>query len=247
MSTVIFEAPVFTLEAALQAAEYGIDRIELCANFPDGGETPSAGMLKFLKKEIDIPIMVMIRPRGGDFVYSPKEIVVMKNDIEILGNLGADGFVFGVLDTFGRVNTEACDSLIRTSSGKTCTFHRAFDASSDLKQSLEDIIALGFDRILTSGGRNSVTEGLAIIKDLMQVAGNRISLMPGGGTKAEHVSELQQIGFLKEIHASCKTWISSPNQFINSQVSFSEDPQGFSHRLGIDQEIVNQFMKVLGR
>jgi copper homeostasis protein len=245
MSAIIFEAPVFTLEAALQAAKFGVHRIELCSNFPDGGETPSAGMLKFLKKEIDIPIMVMIRPRGGDFVYSSKEIVVMKNDIDLMGDLGADGFVFGVLEDSGKVNKEACESLSRTASGKTCTFHRAFDASSDLRRSLEDIISLGFDRILTSGGKNSVTEGLTMIKDLMQHADRRISIMPGGGTKPEHVGELRQLGFLKEIHASCKTWTPSLNQFINPMLSFSDNPYTFSHRLAIDQQVVNQFLEVV--
>ncbi|PZX56494.1 copper homeostasis protein CutC [Algoriphagus chordae] len=246
MSKIILESPVFNVEAALEAAEFGIDRLELCANFPEGGETPSAGMLKFLKTEIDIPVFVMIRPRGGDFSYSQKELMVMKRDIELLGAQGADGFVFGALNNQGLVDTDSCESLLRTASGKPCTFHRAFDASADYFDSLEKIISCGFDRILTSGGRNSVTEGLDLLKELLVKAQDRISVMPGGGSKPEHVLELRKTGFLKEIHASCKTLKPSLNQYVNPDLSFSEDPKSFTHHLRIDQKVVNQFLEVIG-
>ncbi len=247
MSKIILEVPVFNLEAALDAAEFGIDRLELCANFPEGGETPSVGMLKFLKTEIDIPVFVMIRPRGGDFAYSQKELMVMKRDIELLGEQGADGFVFGVLDNQGFVNIDSCKSLLRAASGKPCTFHRAFDASADYFDSLEKIISCGFDRILTSGGKNSVTDGLETLKELLLKAQDRISIMPGGGTKPEHVFDLKKTGFLKEVHASCKTWKPSTNQFFNPEVSFSDDSKSFTHHLRIDKEVVNQFLKVIGK
>lgn len=113
MSKILLEAPVFNLQGALEAAKFGIDRLELCANFPEGGETPSAGMLRYLKSEVDIPVFVMIRPRGGDFVYSEKELLVMKQDIQLLGELGADGFVFGVLDEQGKVDQQANEFLKR--------------------------------------------------------------------------------------------------------------------------------------
>ncbi|MDR7129180.1 copper homeostasis protein [Algoriphagus sp. 4150] len=245
MNKIILESPVFNVEAAMDAAGYGVDRLELCANFPEGGETPSAGMLKFLKTEIDIPVFVMIRPRGGDFAYSQKELMVMKRDIELLDELGADGFVFGVLDNHGFVDTDSCKSLLRAASGKPCTFHRAFDASADYFDSLEKIIACGFDRILTSGGRNSVTEGLDTLRELLGKAEDRISIMPGGGTKPEHVLELKKTGFLKEIHASCKTWKPSSNHYFNPDLSFSDDPKSFTHHLRIDQNVVNQFLEVI--
>ncbi len=245
MSSILLESPVFNLEAALEAAAYGVSRLELCSNFPEGGETPSAGMLKILKSEIDTPVFVMIRPRGGDFVYSQKELMVMKRDIELLGAQGADGFVFGVLDSEGRVHTEACQSLMRTASGKPCTFHRAFDVSSDYADSLEKIIACGFHRILTSGGKNSVTEGLGLLKELMTKAKDRICIMPGGGTKPSHVRELRATGFLKEIHASCKMWKPSSNNYFNPEISFSEDPKSFTHHLRIDRNLVNEFLEVL--
>lgn len=241
MSEFLLESPVFNLQSALDAAAYGVDRLELCANFPEGGETPSAGMLKYLKSEVDIPVFVMIRPRGGDFCYSSKEWMVMKRDIEVLGELGADGFVFGVLDKDGNVNKEACESLIRTANGKPCTFHRAFDACRDPKQALEDIISLGFARILTSGAKNSVTEGMGLIEELLESAKDRIIIMPGGGSKPEHVTYLQKFPDFKEIHASCKTKIPAANRFVNPDVQFSSDPDDFNFYLGIDEKVVQEF------
>lgn len=247
MSKILLESPVFNVEAAMDAAQFGVDRLELCANFPEGGETPSAGMLKFLKTEIDIPVFVMIRPRGGDFAYSQKELMVMKRDIELLGEHGADGFVFGALDKQGFVDMDSCKSLLRAASGKPCTFHRAFDASADYFDSLEKIIACGFDRILTSGGKNSVTEGMDTLNQLLAKAQDRINIMPGGGTKPEHILELNKSGYLKEIHASCKARVPSANQFVNPDLSFSDDPKSFTHHLRIDQNVVNQFLEVLGK
>lgn len=245
MNKIVFEAPVFNLEAALEAAEFGIDRLELCSNFPEGGETPSVGMLKFLKEEIGIPVFVMIRPRGGDFAYSQKELMVMRNDIELLGEHGADGFVFGILDYQGKVDGEACQFLIQAASGMPCTFHRAFDASSDLHDSLKKIIECGFERILTSGGKNTTTEGLDTLLELMGKAKDQISIMPGGGTKPEHVSILKASGYLKEIHASCKLWKLSQNEFVRPGLSFSDDPTSFTHHLRIDSNLVNEFLEVI--
>ncbi|SDA76392.1 copper homeostasis protein [Algoriphagus alkaliphilus] len=245
MEKILLEAPVFNLQAAMEAAQFGIDRLELCSNFPEGGETPSAGMLRFLKSEVDIPVFVMIRPRGGDFVYSLKEEIVMKQDIQLLTELGADGFVFGILDEKGKVNEAACKMLLRAAGEKPCTFHRAFDASSDLEDSLERIIDLGFNRILSSGGKNSLTEGLPVILELLEKAQDRIIIMPGGGTKAEHVPILRKSGYLKEVHASCKVAKPSPNQFINEGLSFSAMPLDFSLHFGVDPAVVNEFKSVL--
>jgi len=245
MRGILLEAPVFNLQGSLEAAEFGIDRLELCSNFPEGGETPSAGMLRFLKSELETPIFVMIRPRGGDFVYSQKELLVMKQDIQILGELGADGFVFGVLDEKGFVNQQANEWLRRAAGGLPCTFHRAFDASVNLFDSLEKIISLGFDRILTSGGKNSLTEGLETVSQLLLEAKDRIIIMPGGGTKPEHLPVLNASGYLREVHASCKLAKPSSNQYINPGLSFSSPSLDFSMKFGVDPSLVNQFKRVL--
>lgn len=245
MTKVLLEAPVFGLQGAMEAAQYGIDRLELCANFPEGGETPSAGMLRFLKSEVDIPVFVMIRPRGGDFVYSQKELIVMKQDIQLLKELGADGFVFGILDQKGKVDETACKMLLRAVGDKPCTFHRAFDASSDLDDSLEKIVDLGFQRILTSGGKKSLSEGLPVIQHLLEKAGDRIIIMPGGGTKAEHIPILKKSGYLKEVHASCKLAKPSSNEFVNSGLSFSSMPLDYTMHFGVDPNLVREFKEVL--
>jgi len=245
MERILLEAPVFNLQAALEAAQLGIDRLELCANFPEGGETPSPGMLRFLKSEVDIPVFVMIRPRGGDFVYSQKELIVMKQDIKLLTEFGADGFVFGILDEKGMINEAACEMLLRAAGNKPCTFHRAFDASADLDDSLKKITQLGFQRILTSGGKNTLTEGLPTILELLEKAKDQIIIMPGGGTKPEHVPILNQSGYLKEVHASCKITKPSANEFVNKGLSFSSMPLDFTHHFGVDPELVSEFKSVL--
>ena len=245
MSSILLEAPVFNVQAAMEAADQGIDRLELCANFPEGGETPSAGMLRFLKSELDLPIFVMIRPRGGDFVYSSKELLVMKHDIQLLGDLGADGFVFGVLDAQGIVNESACEFLLRAAGSKPCTFHRAIDASVNLQDSLKKIIQLGFQRVLTSGGKNSLSEGLDQVLELLRLAQDQLIVMPGGGLKPAHVPILKASGYLKEIHASCKQAKPSSNRFINPELSFSSAPLDYSTIFGIDPAVVEEFKSVL--
>jgi len=245
MSSILLEAPVFNVQAAMEAAQQGIDRLELCANFPEGGETPSAGMLRFLKTELDLPIFVMIRPRGGDFVYSSKELLVMKHDMQLLADLGADGFVFGVLDPQGAVNESACEFLVRAAASKPCTFHRAIGASANLQESLKKIMQLGFQRVLTSGGKNSLSEGLDQVVELLNLAKDQLIVMPGGGLKPSHVPALKATGYLKEIHASCKLPKASSNQFTKPELSFSSTALDYSTIFGIDPGVVEEFKSVL--
>lgn len=241
MSKTKLEAPVYTLEAALLAAEYGVDRLELCADFGEGGTTPSAGMLGHIKSKVDIPVFVMIRPRGADFFYSNGELQVMKRDMALLDSLGADGFVFGVLDQNGMVDKRACMALMEVAGDKPCTFHRAIDASADLKKSLEDIIDCGFDRILTSGGMANVSAGLPIVAELMQIAGNRIIVMPGGGTSPAHLPELAATGYLKEVHSSCKALRPSRSTYFNPNLKLSEVGDTPDKVLTVDKTMVEAF------
>lgn len=243
MTTVLLEAPVYTLEAALLAAEYGVDRLELCADFGEGGTTPSAGMLSHIKSTVDIPVFVMIRPRGGDFVYSAGELEVMKRDIATFKSLGADGFVFGVLNAEGYVDRTACSALLDVAEGLPCTFHRAIDASADLEQSLEDIIACGFDRILTSGGMATVSDGLDNVKKMMLAAEDRIIVIPGGGTLPVHLEELSSTGYLKEVHSSCKTYRPSQSVFFNPNLKLSEGNETVNKVLTVDKELVEAFRR----
>lgn len=233
---------MFTVEAGLKAAEHGIDRLELCSDFGEGGETPSAGALAFLKEKVQIPVFVMIRPRGGDFVYSPEELYVMRKDIAILKSHGADGFVFGALDKNGHVDKEACKYLMHAVEDSPCTFHRAFDISRDKDKSIEDIFSCGFQRILTSGGENDVSKGISnILKWLGQVS-DQIIIMPGGGLKPSHISELSKSRKLKEVHASCKAFRSTESKYSHPSVSLSNDPNAFKQVLTIDKALVNEFL-----
>lgn len=240
--SILLEAPVFTVEAGLKAAEYGIDRLELCSDFGEGGETPSAGALAFLKEKVQIPVFVMIRPRGGDFVYSPEELYVMRKDIAILKSHGADGFVFGALDKNGHVDKEACKYLMHAVEDSPCTFHRAFDISRDKDKSIEDIFSCGFQRILTSGGENDVSKGISNILKWMGQVSDQIIIMPGGGLKPSHISELSKSRKLKEVHASCKAFRSTESKYSHPSVSLSNDPNAFKQVLTIDKALVNEFL-----
>ncbi len=237
----LLESPVFDVESALKAAKYGVDRLELCSSFSEGGLTPGPGLFSFLKSNIEIPVFVMIRPRGGDFMSSYEEIEVMKEEINIFSSLGADGFVFGVLNEDGTVHKQACEALIKKADGTPCTFHRAIDVSSDMNQALEDIIDCGFQRILTSGGKQNVEAGLPKIKELMKQAGERITIMPGGGMKPEFIPSLKKIGFLKEVHASCKRIEKAPGRYVNEELQFTIDGLEPDEFLSVDQQKISDF------
>ncbi|WP_234567192.1 copper homeostasis protein CutC [Rhodohalobacter sp. 614A] len=238
---ILLESPVFNIEAALKAYKYGVDRLELCSSYPEGGLTPGAGLFTFLKSKIDIPIFVMIRPRGGNFVYSAEEVEVMKEEIRIFSSLGADGFVFGILDKNGSVQKNPCKELVDLAGEKPCTFHRAFDASADFKKSLDDVIDCGFKRILTSGGKNNVSEGLPVLLELLKKAKDQIIIMPGGGMMPELMEPMRETAYLKEVHASCKKIERPGKLYENEEVQFSTAPLGFNENLSVDQKKVLHF------
>jgi len=247
MKRILLEAPVFTLEAALLAEDLGVDRLELCADIGEGGTTPGAGMLAFVKSRTTLPVFAMVRPRGGDFCYSREEIFVMEKEIDILRSHGADGFVFGVLKPDGTVHGEACQQLIEKAGGLPCTFHRAFDASADLEASLEKIVACGFQRILTSGGKQTVKQGLQTIKKLLRQAGERIIIISGGGTSPDVLGDLNAGGYLREIHASCKTVRASHSTYFNPDLNLSGDPAGAGRVLTMDRDLVKAFRDAIDR
>lgn len=241
MSRITIETPVYTVEAALIAAASGVDRIELCADFAEGGVTPSAGMLAFLKEAIAIPVFVMIRPRGGEFVYTTEELDVMKRDIGVLQSLGADGFVFGALTTDGEVDRTSCKALVKAAGASPCTFHRAFDVAADPKSALEAIVDLGFRRILTSGAANRAGEGLDAIARSVEQADNRLIVMPGGGLEARDVRRLLRQCELTEVHASCRGYRPMRSTFVRSSVQLSHDPLSFTRVLTVDERCVKAF------
>ncbi|HRY33511.1 MAG TPA: copper homeostasis protein CutC [Bacteroidales bacterium] len=189
--------------SALAAAAGNADRIELCENLQAGGTTPSFGSIAVTPGLVRIPIHVLIRPRPGNFVYNPVETAVIKNDIEACKHLGINGVVFGVLTIDGEIDTEACKALIAHARPMSITFHRAFDECADPFEALEQLIGLGFDRILTSGKPGRAGEHAALLARLIHQAGDRIILMPGGGIRPDNARTLIESTGAGEIHSSC--------------------------------------------
>jgi len=189
------------IESVIHANKGGASRIELFENLPEGGCTPSYGMIKKAKEISQIPIYVMIRPRGGNFTYSAEELDIMKMDIDLCNQLNVDGIVLGILDEKNEVDVQKCRELLSIWNYKAATFHRAFDLTSDLQKSMNAIIELGFERVLTSGGRHTAIEGVDNILDLYRKYKDKISLMAGSGITAENANKFSE---LNEIHATCK-------------------------------------------
>jgi len=214
----IIEICVDRLDSVLVCATHGVDRIELCAALSEGGLTPSIGFLQAARKAFSGKIMMMIRPRCGDFLYSNEEIDIMKSDIIAARENGADGVVFGCLLASGEIDTQRTQQLRDIAAGLDVTFHRAFDLTPKLSHSLETLISLGIPRVLTSGGEADVWKGLDTLKHLVVQARGRITILPGGGVVAGRVAELLEITGGKEIHLSARHTIQSSMFFIRHDV-----------------------------
>jgi len=197
----LLEICVDSVDSAIAAQEGGADRVELCANLGDGGTTPSAGLIATARRHLRIGLHVLIRPRGGDFCYSAVEFESMKSDVAFAKNLGADGVVFGILKSDHTVDVERMRSLVDLARPLSVTFHRAFDVVTEPLRALEEIIALGIDRLLTSGQAETARAGLPLIAHLAQKAAGRIRIMPGGGVNAQNLPHLINTAGVSEIHA----------------------------------------------
>lgn len=186
------EIACFTMESALIAQQNGADRVELCFDMNVGGITPSLETVKAVRAVVSIDLYVMVRPRGGDFVYSDEEFERMKIQMEQFKKLKVDGFVFGILKEDGGVNLQQNKELVILVHPLPCTFHRAFDVVKNVFQSLESVIECGFKTILTSGQEKNVVEGIGILSELVEKANNRISIMPGGGLRSTNIKLLKE-------------------------------------------------------
>ncbi|CAG8690788.1 2260_t:CDS:10, partial [Funneliformis mosseae] len=207
-----FEVCIDSVQSAINAGNQagGASRVELCDNLMEGGTTPSSGMIVTILNRVKIPVMVMIRPRGGDFCYSEDEIKVMCLDIQHAKSLGAHGVVFGILNPDGSVDVERVSKLVDLAKPMKVTFHRAFDMTNDPFKALEDIISIGgIQRILTSGHDSSVLEGLDTIVQLVKQANSRIIIMPGGGIKESNIERILFAVGLEEMHVSASAAIRS--------------------------------------
>ena len=196
----IIEICLESVESVIAAEKGGADRVELCSDLFEGGLTPTIGTVKTALKKSNIKINAMIRPRGGDFCYSDEEFEVMKEDIKAFKETGINGIVFGILTPEGDVDVKRSKEIIELARPLAVTFHRAFDMTRDPYKSLEELIELGVDRVLTSGQEATVPEGADLLEELVQIAGDRIIVMPGCGITERNFPKLKDKIKAKEYH-----------------------------------------------
>ncbi len=233
----LLEIAVFNFQSALQAHQMGANRLELCENANEGGTTPSYGTLKLVKDKISIPVFPIIRPRGGDFLYTQDEFETMQKDILLCKKLGYEGVVIGLLNTNGTVDIERTKLLVQLAYPLEVTFHRAFDRTVNAAQAVEDIIACGCSRILTSGQVPNAFDGKDLIKQLITQAGDRIIMMPGSGIRSSNIKEIASYTGATELHSSARKMLATAMQF--NQPSMNENLQS----VGVDEEEIRMMLE----
>jgi copper homeostasis protein len=220
-------------QSALNAEKAGADRIELCSELSVGGITPSYGLLKVVSENITIPVFVLIRPRSGNFNYSDAEFDIIKNNIKLCKKLGLKGIVSGVLNDDNTIDIKRTQELIELSSPLSFTFHRAFDCVPNPKESLQELLNLRVNRILTSGQKKRAIDGIELLMELQQLAQEKLIIIPGGGINDENASHFKENGF-KEIHSSASKIIQS------SKSSYFDEVQKVS-----STEIIKSILKII--
>ena len=229
------------IEAAIAG---GADRIELCSGLAEGGLTPSIGAIRYAASR-PVTVNVLIRPRPGDFVYSSQEIGLMVPDIEEAVHCGADGIVVGALTPEGDVDMDACRRFIDATQGRNATFHRAFDVCRDPFKALEDVISLGFDRILTSGQSSDALQGSDMIRRLHDKATGRIRIMAGAGVKPENAAEIIALSRCDDLHASARSLMPSGMTASTGEASMGSADAADGSRMATDRNIVAQLKSIL--
>ena len=210
MTRPLLEIAAGSLGSALAAQAGGADRVELCADLDHGGTTQSYGTLAIARDRVRIPLYALIRPRAGDFCYDTAEIEAMRHDVETCVSLGYDGVVIGALDADGDVDEGACRTLIDAAGSLGVTFHRAFDVARDRHRALETIIALGCERVLTSGGAATALDGADEIATIVRRGGDRIRVMAGSGITPANIAEVARRSGAHEFHGSARALRASP-------------------------------------
>ncbi|MFI5092613.1 MAG: copper homeostasis protein CutC [Candidatus Acidiferrum sp.] len=212
----MLEISVESVEAALAAERGGAQRIEFCSNTKEGGTTPSPELMRAVRDRVRIPVVSMIRPRAGNFVYSDAEFAAMQREIETAQNLQMDGIVLGLLKADGQIDIERTKQLVARARPLEVTFHRAFDECADLRRSLEDVMKAGATRLLTSGGKQTAPEALEVLGNLVRIAGKRLIVMPGSGLHAGNIrAAVEKIG-AREFHAGLSSVIAYPAKNLSA-------------------------------
>jgi len=224
------------------AVDGGADRIELCANLAEGGVTPSYGHIKKCRDSFALPLYPIIRPRGGDFLYTAEEFEIMMHDARLCRRMGCDGVVIGLLNKDGSIDISRTSRLVEAVYPLGVTFHRAFDRCADPLTALEQIIEIGCERILTSGQKQNAIDGVELIAELNRVAGERIIIMPGSGVRKENVKWLAEQTGCIEFHSSLRSTVASNMEFM--QTAFSADTESYTNN-AIDVNEVKAFRGAL--
>jgi len=208
-----------SVASCVEAQKGGAMRVELCAGIPEGGTTPSQGTIAVTRELLEIPIHVIIRPRAGDFLYSPEEVRVMERDIAVAKDCGANGVVIGCLTPEGEIDCRLTERLIKCADGLSVTFHRAFDMCVDPMKALEELINMGCNRILTSGQMPTAEEGISLLKELVEKAIGRIIILPGCGINEKNINKIAEETGAEEFHLSAREAIQSGMVYRNPKVS----------------------------
>ena len=235
MNSYIVEIATSDFPSSYAAVQGGADRIELCDNLSEGGTTQSFGTIKLCREKLDVALFPIIRPRGGDFFYSNDEYEIMLSDVKLCKQLGCDGVVIGLLNPDGSIDVERSKKLVDIAYPMEVTFHRAFDRCRDPFEALEQLIALGCSRILTSGQQPAAPAGADLIAELVKKAEERIIIMPGSGVRKENIAELAQKTGAVEFHSSLRTKVESRMQYRHP--SFASSPESYSHYSVIVDEV----------
>ena len=241
----LLEVCIDSVESAIAAERGGAARVELCSGLLEGGITPGPGLIASVRRHIGIGLFVMVRPRGGDFCYSDLEFEVMGEEIRRIAPLGADGIVLGILDPDGRVDVERTRTLVQLAHPLPLTFHRAIDMTPDPAAALEDVIATGATRILTSGGAPQAPLGAATIARMVKDARGRIAIMPGSGIRPENIAALAASTGAIEFHSSARTPIGSPMRFRKDDVAMGDVADREYERFEVSEENVRALVTAL--
>jgi len=214
-----------SVTSAIAAQNGGAIRVELCENLKEGGTTPSFGQVLMARKLLHIKLYVLIRPRPGDFLYNDLDFEIMMADVRNCIEAGCDGIVVGILNADGTIDKKRNGELVRLAKqwGLGVTFHRAFDMCADMYQALEDIIELGFERILTSGGKTTAMEGANTINHLVEQAAGRIIIMAGSGVSENNAADLVHFTGVNEIHSSARTRHQSEMEYKNDHILMGQE------------------------
>ena len=240
------EICVDNVESAMVAQNAGADRVELCNNLQEGGTTPGLGMISSARNNLCIGVNVIIRPRGGDFLYSEIEYDIMRRDINVCGECGVDGVVLGILLPGGEIDTERTAKLVELARPMSVTFHRAFDMCNDPFKGLEEIIATGTDRLLTSGQKNKAEDGIGLISDLIVKSDGRIIIMPGSGINSKNILTIARGTGAKEFHLTGRKVTESEMIFRRPGISMggSSDIPEFSRKVA-DPDVIRSIINNL--